>query len=175
MFNKKFLGLISLVVLSIFIGSFNVNAQAPAVSGGVALNRNLSVGLRGSDVTSLQQFLVSQGLLSEGNTTGFFGPLTQAAVQSFQAKQGIVTSGTPQTTGYGSVGPRTLTSINTLNAGASSAVSTVGMPSTTSATVASTQAPQVTITSSPSSVNPGQSSTLTWSSSNATSCRANLG
>jgi len=75
--------------------------------GGTVLSRNLSFGSRGEDVTRLQQFLIRQNLLSTGNATGYFGPLTQSAVQKFQATRGIVSSGTPSTTGWGAVGPRT--------------------------------------------------------------------
>lgn len=71
------------------------------------LSRTLSFGVRGSDVTQLQNFLIAQGHLAAGNNTGHFGSLTQAAVQSFQRSKGIVSSGTPSTTGYGAVGPRT--------------------------------------------------------------------
>ena len=66
----------------------------------------------GGDVSRLQLFLKSNGLLSASAPLGFFGPLTQEAVQQYQASKGIVSSGTPDTTGYGAVGPRTLSSIN---------------------------------------------------------------
>ena len=71
------------------------------------LYRALSRGSRGSDVTSLQQFFITQGLLDGDSATGFFGPLTEAAVQRWQAANGIVSSGTPESTGYGRVGPAT--------------------------------------------------------------------
>ncbi len=69
--------------------------------------RNLSLGSRGADVVQLQQFLLSQNLLAAGSATGYFGKLTQAAVQRFQRSKGIVSFGTPSTTGYGAVGPKT--------------------------------------------------------------------
>lgn len=71
------------------------------------LYRNLSFGSRGSDVVELQTFLIAQGDLAAGNNTGYFGRLTEAAVKSWQAKNGVVSSGTAATTGYGTVGPRT--------------------------------------------------------------------
>lgn len=69
-------------------------------------SRTLSRGSVGSDVISLQQFLISQGLLS-GSSTGYFGTLTEAALKQWQAQQGIVTYGDAATTGYGVLGVRT--------------------------------------------------------------------
>ena len=44
--------------------------------------------------------------------TGFYGPLTQAAVERLQCRMGIVCGGTVATTGYGRFGPRTLAVLN---------------------------------------------------------------
>lgn len=52
------------------------------------LYRNLSQGTRGDDVTSLQEFLQSEGHLS-ANATGYFGPLTAQAVAKWQSSQGV--------------------------------------------------------------------------------------
>lgn len=76
-----------------------------------SLYRNLSRGVSGPDVQSLQRYLISLGMLAPGSDSGFFGPLTEKAVQQWQAKQGIVSSGTPDTTGYGTVGARTRSAI----------------------------------------------------------------
>ncbi len=81
------------------------NAGAPSQCPNIA--RNLSRGSRGADVTELQQFLISVGMLANDSATGYFGVLTEAAVQKWQASKGIVSSGSPSTTGYGSVGPKT--------------------------------------------------------------------
>lgn len=90
------------------------NAQCPS------LNRTLSYGMSGSDVTQLQQYLAADPTVyPEANTSGFFGTLTQNAVQRFQAKYGIVSSGSPTTTGYGLVGAKTRNTINTLCSGGS--------------------------------------------------------
>ena len=72
-----------------------------------ALARTLSRGMRGADVTQLQNFLISQNHLAAGNSTGFFGALTEAAVKKFQCAQNVVCTGTPASTGYGSVGAKT--------------------------------------------------------------------
>lgn len=57
-------------------------------------------GTTGGQVTKLQRFL---GV----DTTGYFGPATEAAVQRWQAANGIVSSGSPDSTGYGYVGAKT--------------------------------------------------------------------
>lgn len=44
--------------------------------------------------------------------TDYFGPATMAALQAFQAANGIVSSGDPRSTGYGNLGPITLAKIN---------------------------------------------------------------
>lgn len=71
----------------------------------------LRQGSRGSDVTTLQQFLIQKGLLPADSATGYFGPLTRAAVQQFQTSAGVVSSGTEDTTGFGLVGARTRAAI----------------------------------------------------------------
>lgn len=73
--------------------------------------RDLSLGMRGDDVLALQQFLADEGYYT-GIVGGYFGELTQTAVQAYQRVHGIVSGGTPATTGYGAVGPRTRTHIN---------------------------------------------------------------
>lgn len=82
-------------------------AQSRTVTPPAAASATLSVGMRGDAVLVVQRQLISLGYLAAENDTGFFGQLTQAAVQTFQRERGIVFSGTPATTGYGAVGPRT--------------------------------------------------------------------
>jgi hypothetical protein len=78
--------------------------------------------MSGSDVEGLQTFLsMNAYIYPEAAVTGYFGPLTQAAVQRFQTAQGVVSAGTPATTGYGVVGPNTRISIAHSCAGATSA------------------------------------------------------
>jgi len=79
-------------------------------------------GVRHADVKKLQQFLnldsdtkiAVTGVGSPGNETDYFGAMTENAVQRFQVKYGIVSSGAPQTTGYGVVGPKTMAKLNAL-------------------------------------------------------------
>lgn len=82
------------------------------------LTGTMDFGARGTNVTNLQSFLASNpSFYPEGLVTGYFGSLTRAAVQRFQAFYGIVSSGTAASTGYGRVGPTTLAKINSLIAG----------------------------------------------------------
>ena len=72
------------------------------------IGRILSLGSTGDDVTRLQQFLARDAsVYPERLVTGYYGALTEAAVRRWQVKFNIVSSGNPQTTGYGQVGPRT--------------------------------------------------------------------
>jgi uncharacterized protein YkwD len=67
----------------------------------------LQIGTRGAEVKELQEFLkTDHGIYPEGLTTGYFGPLTQAAVKKFQKKHGIEPVGV--------VGPKTRAKLNEL-------------------------------------------------------------
>jgi peptidoglycan hydrolase-like protein with peptidoglycan-binding domain len=76
-------------------------------SSPTSFSRDLAVGSTGSDVTLLQQTLFNDGDYPQDLITGYFGPLTEAAVKVFQSKYGIISYGSPYSTGYGSVGPKT--------------------------------------------------------------------
>lgn len=72
-------------------------------------------GSTGSEVTALQKALTVDGTFPNNiPTTGYYGNITVTSVQKFQAKYGIINYGSPYTTGYGRVGPRTLTKLNEL-------------------------------------------------------------
>lgn len=73
----------------------------------VTLTRNLYRGLKHTEVTKLQSFLVSLGYLSGDSATGYFGVLTEAAVKKYQCATMQLCSGSPSVNGYGSVGPKT--------------------------------------------------------------------
>ena len=77
----------------------------PPTSSGT-LYRTLSRGITGSDVITLQTLLAKLDYF-QGQVTDFFGLKTEQAVQNFQKDNGIVSSGTPASTGYGSVGAKT--------------------------------------------------------------------
>ncbi len=76
------------------------------------LTQTLGYGDAGSEVTALQKFLAQDAAIyPEGTVSGYFGTLTQRAVQRWQAAHAVVSEGTPATTGYGSVGPKTRAAI----------------------------------------------------------------
>lgn len=63
---------------------------------------------RGSgDETTGGQVSVLQRHLGVAPVSGYYGPLTESAVQQFQSENGVVSSGARETTGYGVVGPKT--------------------------------------------------------------------
>ncbi len=77
------------------------------------LTTSLSYGMSGASVSQLQRMLgTDSAVYPEKEVTGFYGLLTQKAIERFQLKYGIITSGTPQTTGYGNVGPQTRLKLN---------------------------------------------------------------
>ena len=78
-----------------------------------AITSQLDLGDTGQDVTELQTYLTANPLLyPSGMITGYFGRLTEGGVQQFQIKEGIVSQGTPASTGFGRVGPTTMNALN---------------------------------------------------------------
>jgi peptidoglycan hydrolase-like protein with peptidoglycan-binding domain len=61
-------------------------------------------GVSNPDVVALQNRLVTDGLLTDGSNTGYFGPLTKAAVQAYQTKHNL--------SPLGVVGPATRNLLN---------------------------------------------------------------
>ncbi|MEK7390798.1 MAG: peptidoglycan-binding protein [Patescibacteria group bacterium] len=103
-----------------------LQAQLVAQLGGqvcVELDRNLYYGLNDTrtagQVSKLQKFLKVKGDFTYPTITGFFGAATQLAVQRFQKRIGLVSYGTPASTGFGFVGPTTRAKIKTESCGAS--------------------------------------------------------
>lgn len=86
------------------------------------LSRPLKRGSSGDDVSRLQQFLASEpGIYPEAQVSGYYGALTEAAVRRWQSAHGVVSDGDADTTGYGAVGPRTLSAISIRCSGGPSA------------------------------------------------------
>lgn len=86
----------------------NASSGTSAAASCVSLSYNLYAGSTdgstNGDVSRLQQYL---GI----SPTGYFGPVTEQAVQQWQSGHGVVSSGSPDTTGYGFVGPQTRNSM----------------------------------------------------------------
>jgi peptidoglycan hydrolase-like protein with peptidoglycan-binding domain len=77
----------------------------PFLAQAATFTRQIDLGMSGSDVTALQQFLAADPTLyPEGSVTGYFGPLTAAAVGRYQTKNGL--------SSVGRVGPSTLALLN---------------------------------------------------------------
>lgn len=91
--------------------------------------KTMKKGSTGIEVTRLQQFLAQdKTVYPEGTITGTYGPLTETAVKRFQVKKGIVSSGAPETTGYGAVGVRTAAAIAASCSGVSGTTTAVQNP-----------------------------------------------
>lgn len=86
-----------LLALSILTaGVADAQSYYPYVSTNcVSLSRDISLGSRGSDVTSLQTFLLNQNYPGSGSwmVTGYFGPATAQAVRNYQSQQRLLSSG----------------------------------------------------------------------------------
>lgn len=105
MFSMRSTSILALASLLLTLPAIASAASCPN------LVRSLSFGSRGQDVVELQNFLIVQGNLAAGNNTGYFGRLTEKAVQQFQCTKMKICSGSPESNGYGAVGPRTRASI----------------------------------------------------------------
>lgn len=63
-----------------------VQATAPS---SYTFSVNLTLGSKGADVSALQNILISGGYLKVSAPTGFFGPMTKAALAAWQSANGI--------------------------------------------------------------------------------------
>ncbi len=79
------------------------------------IGRVMRFGDYREDITKLQKFLEDTGYFSHPHITWYFGSVTQKAVQDFQTAEGIISHGTPQTTGFGQVGPITAKAIERIS------------------------------------------------------------
>lgn len=106
--------LVDLFISLGIISSDKAAAARAAVTSqaSVSFTRDLTVGSSGADVTSLQN------VLGVSPATGYFGSITKAAVQSYQASKGI------STTGY--VGPLTRAALNMSSTGGTTGGTTGG-------------------------------------------------
>ena len=101
-------------------GSNSSSSTTPTSNGNgncALLSTNMSIGSTDrtteGEVSRLQAFLgKDKNIYPEDAITGYFGSSTLAAVQRWQAAQGIVSSGNSESTGYGNVGPLTREDMN---------------------------------------------------------------
>jgi peptidoglycan hydrolase-like protein with peptidoglycan-binding domain len=100
-FTQFVVGSITLALFASF-ASFAFNLL---VTHAATLNRELEIGMSGSDVGILQTYLATdKNVYPSGMVTNYFGSLTKAAVSVFQTNNGIPS--------VGRVGPVTLIAIN---------------------------------------------------------------
>ncbi|MDO8557329.1 MAG: sortase [Candidatus Jorgensenbacteria bacterium] len=67
----------------------SVVLKSASAAADFTFTRNLSLGIRGDDVSALQQFLIAGGFLKILTPTGYFGPLTTTALGAWQTSVSI--------------------------------------------------------------------------------------
>lgn len=93
----------------------DLKAQLVELQKGMPFQANLRYGDRGDEVKKLQEALIKEGVLAEGLNTGWFGPLTKAAVIKFQEKYADeILTPLGLTAGTGFVGEKTRAKLNAL-------------------------------------------------------------
>ena len=109
--TKTLIGLIVLIVLLLISFDFAKNGVfAQVASTSYKFTKSLYRGIKNNEVKALQEFLKqSPDIYPEGLVTGYFGPLTEAAVKRFQAKNSIESIGV--------VGPKTRAKLNEFYSG----------------------------------------------------------
>ncbi len=143
-----------------------LQGQPASASACLSLSYNLyadQVDARtNGEVTKLQQFLAQDAsIYPAGLITGYFGPKTEAAVREWQEKNGVISSGSPDTTGYGYVGPRTRAAM-ACGGSANSVITTI--------TNTTPLSPTVSFQASPTTVGAERKSKLSWSTTNVNRC-----
>ena len=93
---------------AIAVTAFLLATSAHAQS--IIFTTQMDIGTRGAEVTALQSYLATKtDFYGEGLVTGYFGPLTSAAVARFQTFYGLPA--------VGRVGPLTLAKLNAVISG----------------------------------------------------------
>jgi len=100
---------ISLLVIPLFASAQSAKCVALSYSFGLGSSDPTT----GGEVSALQKFLVAQGytIYPEARVSGYFGPATERAVKRYQAARGLISYGSPSTTGYGYIGRKTRAAI----------------------------------------------------------------
>lgn len=150
-FGRRFLAisLVSALVTMALLATLTLRTASASI------DMSLELGSRGTEVSELQAYLaLDPTIYPEGLVTGYFGPLTQAAVVRFQARYGIAQ--------VGRVGPITMARINSLMG------SSIGGS-------ADMHAPLVTSSLRESVNNSDDSATLSWSTNESTNAWVHYG
>lgn len=108
------------------------SGQSGASQSFGSFSHNLSQGSSGADVERMQRALHALGHYPEAIFSGYYGGLSEEAVKRFQRARNIVSSGSPQTTGYGALGPRTRAELSSASGSPSTSSSSVGSGSQSS-------------------------------------------
>ncbi|WP_199880566.1 peptidoglycan-binding protein [Bacillus massiliglaciei] len=96
-------------VCSMLTALFLIAVLLPAASEAAVGDRTLTRGMSNSDVKELQELLMAKGLFPYHEATGYFGPITQESVKTFQAESRLAADGI--------VGAQTSNKIKTLRKG----------------------------------------------------------
>lgn len=89
LYYKALLAALLFFLFAVITNAAGDNASSTAATADFAFTRNLGFGIVGDDVSALQQFLIAGGFLKISTSTGYFGPLTKAAVGAWQASENI--------------------------------------------------------------------------------------
>ena len=99
------------VTALVSVSAASTSVVTVSTLGACTITRTLKSGMKDAttagEVSKLQRFLIRGGYLPSGNDSGNFGPMTQKSLQKWQKANGLVSGGTPATTGYGATGPKT--------------------------------------------------------------------
>ena len=95
-FSLAFIGLVTVPIFALAQTTQPIQNGPQALTSGetISFTSNLYLGLRNSDILILQQLFQRLGYFPTAvQPTGYFGPVTKSAVQSFQAAHDIPTTG----------------------------------------------------------------------------------
>jgi len=142
--------------------------QAQIAGGGMTttttttFTTDLTVGSTGSEVSALQQWLVSKGFLTmpAGVAFGYFGNLTKAAVAAYQASAGI-------TPAVGYFGPITRAKVNVGSTTTTTTTTTTTVGCVAGATYSSVTGALCVTTTSGTITTPGVEGTLSVTQNNS--------
>ena len=113
-----------IIAIALFLPSLGQAHEADDGLSCLALTFSQTIGIGDrtthNEVSALQTYLKSTGDFTYPTVTGYFGSVTQSAVQKWQASHSVVSAGSPATTGYGVVGPKTRATIRSATCGTTS-------------------------------------------------------